>query len=66
MSGQRTQDWRGGPPRFSEERKPRVERPSVMDYPLYCWCGEQHGGEGNYKHAGIHPWGPLPELEDRA
>jgi hypothetical protein len=32
--------------------------------PTHCWCGEQHGGQGKYKYAGKHPWGPLPEIPE--
>jgi len=28
---------------------------------LFCWCGEQHGGQGKYKYAGDHPWPEFPE-----
>lgn len=58
-----TKGWRDSSPRFTEERKPLVERPKVLESGEFCWCGEQHGGSGDYKYAGDHPWEPLPEIE---
>ena len=57
--------WRDSSPRFTEIRKPLVERPPVLETPDVCWCGEQHGGEGKYKYAGDHPWEPLPEPDEK-
>lgn len=63
-----SQQWRGPQDgnrggRFSDERKPLVERPAVLMPPEFCWCGEQHGGSDKYKWAGYHPWPPLDDPE---
>lgn len=57
-AGQADRNW---------QRNPRRRRPLEPEMPReakFCWCGEQHGGEGKYKYAGEHPWGPLPEPEE--
>lgn len=56
--------WSDSTPRFLEERKPVVERPSVMDVaPRFCWCGEQHEhndtDDQTCWEAGTHPWSVL-------
>lgn len=67
MSGQRTQSWRGGGPkyRFGDERKPIVDRPAVLMAGA-CWCGESHGYKHNEDGTDAVPrthWDVLAELD---
>lgn len=58
-AGQADRNWQRNLPR----RRPK--EPDMLGEPEFCWCGEQHGGQGKYKYAGEHPWEPLPELDEK-